>query len=351
MMPDARFWAGRPVCVTGGSGFLGFHLVEQLVELGARVRILSLPPPPDHPIHALGAVEVVPGDVRDEAVVRRAAAGCSIVFHTAGLVAVWGPALEQMWSVHTAGTHAVLSAARPSRIVHTSSIVAVGATRNGTPLDEDAPFDLDRLGVPYVHAKRAAELEALGAARRGQDVVVVNPSHLVGPGDHEGSVMGRLCVRFWKGRLPAAPPGGINVVDVRDAARGHLLAAEHGLVGARYILGGENHTFVSFLERLARAAGFRPRWQPQVPSWAQVAVAGLAEARACWTRKEPYPSLGHARMNRWFWFVRSDRARIELGFEVRPLDHSLADTHAWYRQRGELSLRGFNRWWMRPRAA
>src|SRR5205085_7315411 len=160
--------------------------------------------------------------------VGRAAAGCSVVFHAAGVTAVWGPALERMWSVHTAGTHAVLGAAGSSRVVHTSSIVAIGASRDGTPLDEDAPFNLDRLAIPYVHAKRKAEQEALGAARRGQDVVVVNPAYLVGPGDHEGSIMGRLCVRFWKGRLLLAPPGGINLVDVRDAARGHLLAAEHG---------------------------------------------------------------------------------------------------------------------------
>ncbi len=351
MLANARAWAGRRVCVTGGTGFLGFHLVRQLVALGAEVRVLALPAAASHPIHTCREVEQVPGDVRDQAVVRRAVAGCSVVFHTAGVVAVWGPALTRMESVHLDGTRAVLTAAAGARVVHTSSIVAVGATPGGTPLTEDSPFALEGLDLPYVHSKRAAEQLALQAARQGQDVVVVNPAYLVGPEDHEHSVMGRLCVRFWKGRLPFAPPGGINVVDVRDAARGHLLAAEHGRAGRRYILGGEDHTFSSLLRRLAGVAGFAPRLQPRLPAWALTTLAGLAEARARWTGKEPYPSLAHARLNRYCWFVRSDRARAELGHEARPLDDSLADTLAWYRRRGEVSLRGFNRWWMRPRAA
>jgi dihydroflavonol-4-reductase len=348
MLPDPHFWAGRDVCVTGGPGFLGFHLVCQLAALGARLRVLSLPPPSGHPIHGLPSVKLITGDVRDEAIVRRAVADCSVVFHTAGVVAVWGPALQRMWSVHRDGTRAVLAASTGARVVHTSSIVTVGATTHGTPLDESASFDLGHLDMPYVHAKRAAEQLALEAARGGQDVVVVNPAYLVGPLDHEQSLMGRLCVRFWKGRLPLAPPGGINLIDARDAARGHLLAAEHGQSGRRYILGGENHTFASFLDRLAGVAGFAPRLRPRLPAWLLTTLAGLAEVRSHWTGKEPYPSLAHARMNRYCWFVRSDRARAELGHTYRPLDDSLADAFAWHRRRHNLELRGINRWWMRP---
>jgi dihydroflavonol-4-reductase len=309
--------------------------------------VLTLPPPPSHPIHAL-PVALIPGDVRNEGTVRRAVAGCSVVFHTAGIVAVWGPALARMWSVHEDGTRTVLTAASGARVVHTSSIVTIGATALGTPLGEDDPFELDRLDVPYIHSKRAAERLALDSAQQGRDVVVVNPAHLVGPEDHEASIMGRLCVRYWKGRLPLAPPGGVNVVDVRDAAHGHLLAAEHGRAGRRYILGGANLSFASFLACLARAAGFSPRLAPRMPGWLQTALAGLAEMRSRWTGKEPWPSLGHARMYRYCWFVRSDRARAELGFETRALDDSLADALAWYGGIDTIGLRGLNRWWMRP---
>jgi dihydroflavonol-4-reductase len=347
-MPPARFWAGRRVCVTGGTGFLGFHVVRQLLAQGAHVRVLALPARPDHPLHSLSSVELVNGDVRDAAVVRRAVAGCSVVFHTAGVVAVWGPALAQMWSVHEDGTRAVLRAAAAARIVHTSSIVTVGATPDGTPLDEDAPFMLAGLDMPYVHAKRSSEHMALEAAEQGQDVVVVNPAYLVGPEDYEGSIMGRLCVRFWKGRLLIAPPGGINLVDVRDAARGHLLAAQFGEAGRRYILGGEDHTFATFMDKLGQVAGFSQRLRPRMPAWALLALAGLAEVRARWTGKEPYPSLAHARMNRYCWFVRSDRACAELGYEARPVEQTLADTLAWFRRRRNLSLDRLNRWWMRP---
>jgi dihydroflavonol-4-reductase len=351
MAPNPNFWAGRPVCVTGGTGFLGYHLVRQLLDLRARVRVLALPPAPDHPLLREARVEIVPGDVRDADVVRRAVADRDVIFHTAGLVAVWGPALQRMHEVHIQGTRQVLSAAAPAAlVVHTSSVVAVGATRDGLPLTEDARFNLDGLCVDYVHAKRAAEEEALAAADRGQHVVVVNPGYLIGPEDHEASVMGRLCERFWKGRVLFAPPGGVNLVDVRDVARGHLLAAEHGQPGRRYILGGENHTCAQFLHLLAQTCGLRPRALPRLPNWALTLFALVAHGRAWLKGKEPYPSLQQVRLNRYHWFYHSDRAVAELGYRARPLWETLADTYRWFAERGRLGLRGLNRWWMRPQA-
>jgi dihydroflavonol-4-reductase len=256
-----------------------------------------------------------------------------------------------MYSIHVEGTRQVVECAQPrARIVHTSSIVAVGAASGQEPLHEGSPFNLDHCKIDYVHAKRAAEQVALAAVAKGQHVVVTNPGYLVGPEDLEPSVMGRLCLRFWKGRLPLAPAGGFNLVDVRDVARGHLLAAEHGRPGQRYILGGENRTVRSFMAKLAQVAGMRPRWLPKTPSWLLHLVAGLSEGRAWFTHKEPYPSFQHVRINRYHWFGRSDRACRELGYDFRPLELTLSDTYRWYVDRGKLSLRGFNRWWMRPAA-
>jgi dihydroflavonol-4-reductase len=351
MEPNPSFWAGKRVCVTGGSGFLGYHLVRQLLPLGARVTVLALPPRPNHPLLEQKVLGVF-GDIRQPEVVRRAAADCDVILHTAGVVATWGPALEHMHAIHVEGTQRILEAALPrARIVHTSSIVAVGASCRREALHEGCSFNLEHCKVDYIHAKRAAEQAALTAAAGGQHVVVVNPGYMIGPEDHDLSVMGRLCLRFWKGRLPLAPSGGFNLVDVRDVARGHLLAAEHGRPGRRYILGGENRTVRSFMAKLAQVAGMRPRSLPKMPVWALHVLAGLSECRAWFTQKEPYPSFQHVRMNRYHWFCRSDRAARELGYRSCPLTQTLGETYRWYVARGEFNLRGFNRWWMRPKAA
>ena len=349
MGSNHKFWDGRRVCVTGGTGLLGYQIVRQLLREGARVRVLALPLEVAHPLLDQPGIETVFGDVRDRAVVRRAVVGCDMVFHTAGVVAVWGPLLRQMHSVNVDGTRLVLEAAgRDTRVVHTSSVVAVGASRSTGPLDEDHAFNLGHLRVDYVHAKHASERVALDAAARGQDVVVTNPGYMVGPDDYHHSVMGRFCRRFWKGRIPVAPPGGYNLVDVRDVARGHLLAAERGQAGRRYILGGEDRTFPEFLARLAEAAGMSPRAIPRLPGWALGLLAGLGEGQSWRTGREPYPSLQHVRLNRYYWFYRSDRAVRELGFRPRPLAASLADTYRWHLARRALVVGGLNRWWLRP---
>lgn len=349
MIARLEHWAGRRVAVTGGTGFLGYHLARRLVELGADVQNLSLAPRDDHPLLELGRVRNFFGDVRDGEIVGRALAGCDVVFHTAGIVAVWGPALERMASVHREGTRQVIANAGTARVVHTSSIVAVGASRDGAALDENCPFNAGSLRMAYVDAKRESEEFALAAASKGRDVVVVNPGYLVGPEDHEPSIMGRFCVRFWKGRIPLAPPGGVNFVDVRDVVEGHLLAAERGEAGRRYILGGENRTFREWMGVLARVGGMQPRAAMTLPGWTLQAIAGLAEVNALATGREPYPSFEHVRLNQRNWFVRSTRAEQELGYRARPLEETLAETYAWFASRGQTRLRGIQRWWMRPK--
>ncbi len=348
MPHDDRFWADRLVAVTGGTGFLGVHLVSQLLANGARVRVLSLPPLPSHPLRRLAGVDLIDADVRDTAKVRPVLDGCSVVFHLAGIVGAWRQPADLMRSVHVDGTRAVLaSAPREARIVHTSSIMTVGASRKAQLLDENARFNLNELKLPYCHSKRESEELALSAAG-DRDVVVANPAWLIGPEDHEPSVLGRFCIRFWKGRVLIAPPGGLNLVDVRDAAAGHLRAAERGTCGERYILGGENLSWLEVIRQMAQTADFKPRGLAQLPKWAFTATAGLSECRALFTGKEPYPSLAHVRVNRYHWFYSSIKAQRELGFHSRPLVETLAETHAWFSARQQIKPRGFNQWWMRP---
>lgn len=350
MRPDPEFWNNRRVCVTGGTGFLGWQIVQQLHALGARVRILALRPHDSHPVYQTNT-ECVWSDVRDRERARTALEDCSVVFHTAGVVGAWGRILEQMWSVHVDGTANVLAAAPPDvRIVHTSSLTTVGASRSGKVLDEDSNFRTGLMKLDYVRAKHAAEQIALGAAQSGRHVVITNPGYLVGPEDYEQSIMGRFCTRFWKGRVPMAPPGGLSLIDVRDVATGHLLAAEKGLSGRRYILAGENHYYPSFMQLLAHVADCRPRALPRIPWLFLAAVAGLAEIRSKITGREPYPSLGHVRLNRWFWFGDSARAARELGYSYRPLVVSLRDAYEWHQRHAGVRSRGISRWWLRPAA-
>jgi|SRR6516225_1934882 dihydroflavonol-4-reductase len=340
------FWSGKRVCVTGGTGFLGYQLVRQLLGLGAEVRVLTMRPAMPHPVLETPNVDMVFGDVRDRAVVRAALAGCEVIFHTAAIVAVWGARLERMYAVHVEGTRNVLDeASAKARVIHTSSVVTIGASLTTVPLREESDFNLADLKVDYVHAKRAAERIALEASGE-KDVVVVNPGYLIGPEDYEPSVMGRFCKRYWQGRVPLAPPGGFNLVDVRDVARGHLLAAERGKAGRRYILGGENRTFPEFMIRLAGAMGNRPRAIWTLPGWALWSLACVAECRGWLLHKEPYPSLQHARLNHYHWFYGSDRAEQELGFRARSVTASLIDAYEWHSREKEFHLRGFNRWWM-----
>ncbi|MFL5329720.1 MAG: NAD-dependent epimerase/dehydratase family protein [Gemmataceae bacterium] len=340
------FWRSRRVLVTGGTGFLGYHLIQQLLAAGAIVRSFALPAKSIPPFAA--QIECYWGDIRDRAAVEQAVAGCEVVLHTAGPVAVWGPALEVMHEAHCVGTANVIAAAGPGvRVVHTSSIVAVGASASGAILDEDASFDL-RVKIGYVQAKRAAEEVAIKAAIAGRDVVVVNPGYLVGPEDFEPSVMGKYCARVWKGKVTACAPGGFNLVDVRDVAAGHMLAAERGQAGRRYILGGENYSVAQFTRMLADVAGMRPRALPLLPITVMWAAALVAQAHSRKTGREPYPSFQHIRLSRYSWFVKSDRAMRELGYRPRPLHETVRDFYQWFAQREPVALRGFTRWWLRP---
>jgi dihydroflavonol-4-reductase len=351
VLPSRSYWNGRRVCVTGGTGFLGWQIVRQLRDLGADVRILALQPDHTHVVRN-DNVQSFWGDVRDPDLVRRATEGCATIFHTAGVVGAWGKILKRMWSVHVDGTANIVAMSPPTaRIVHTSSITTIGVARNGDVPNEESLPPTRRIKLDYIRAKVTAEHLVNDAALNGRDIVVTNPGYLVGPEDYELSIMGRFCVRFWKGRVPMSPPGGLNLVDVRDAATGHLLAAEGGIAGQRYILGGENHHFPSFLRLLASVSNCRPRALPRMPWLLLAGVAGLAEFRSLLTGREPYPSLAHARLNRHCWFGDSNRAANELGYKFRPLLDSLHDTYDWHQTTVRIQPRGLSRWWLRPTAA
>ncbi|GBD35360.1 CDP-glucose 4,6-dehydratase [bacterium HR36] len=351
LQPRAEYWRGRLVVVTGATGFLGWHLVQWLRHLGARVRTFALHPPLDHPLLTLKDIEPIFGDVRNQRLLQDILSESSVIFHAAGPVAVWGIDADTIMQSHVVGTKHVLQAAPPqAKIVYTSSVTTIGATRKPIPLDEEHSFNLGRLALPYIQAKRVAEQTVLKACQEGRWACVVNPGYLLGPEDYGPSVLGRFCHRFWKGRIWLVPRGGINVADVRDVARGHLLAAERGQPGSRYILGGHNLSFRELCHLLAHVSATHPRFLCTCPSPLLAFLALLAQVRAWWKKREPYPSVAQVKIGSYYWYYSSRRAMEELGYSVRDIAITVRDTWEWYSRTYHPKWRAFQRWWLRPAA-
>lgn len=327
--------------VTGASGFLGSHVARLLVERGDRVRVLLRPSSDARAVSGL-PVERVPGDLRDAASLERALAGVDTVFHVAADYRLWAAHPEEIYESNVAGTRNLLAAAQRAgvkRFVYTSSVATVAVHRPGRLPDEDVDSRLDEMIGHYKRSKFLAEQEALRAAAQGAPVVVVNPTTPVGPGDWKPTPTGRLIVDFLNGRMPAYVETGLNVVPVEDAARGHLLAAERGQVGRRYILGGRNMTMREILQALAQATG-RPVPRVRLPH--AVALAA-AYADTAWSRlrgKEPRIPIDGVRMSRHRMFVDASRAPRELGFAAGPAEEALARAVRWYEENGYVASRG-----------
>jgi dihydroflavonol-4-reductase len=225
--------------VTGGTGFIGANVARELVAAGATVRVLARPGG-DRRALAGVKVEIVEGDLLDRASVRRALGGVRSVYHVAADYRLWTPDPAMLYRTNVDGTRVVLEAAGEAgvtRVVHTSSVGAVGIPEDGRPGTEDTPVTLADMVGHYKRSKFLAEQVAVEFARRGLPVVVVNPSAPIGPWDVKPTPTGQMIVDFMRGRMLASVDTGLNIVHVRDVARGHLLAAERGTPGLRYILG------------------------------------------------------------------------------------------------------------------
>jgi dihydroflavonol-4-reductase len=325
----ATFWTNRAVVLTGATGFVGHHLAMQLRGRGALVTAIVRASSDRRRLIDAG-IDCVTAPLYDPAALARACRGAEFVFHLAGAVD-----FENDWDrfvqVNVEGTRNVATAARAAgvrRFIHTSSIVAVGASRRAEVLDEAAGWNLGGLEVPYVTTKRQAEEVALSTGGPALEVVVANPASVVGPEDYSRSEFGTLCRRFWRGRIPFYfGGGGNNFVDVRDVALGHLLAAERGRAGERYILGGENRSYGEFFADLARTAG-RRIFRLRLPTALGSLTARLNERLP--KRGRAYLTRGQLRLLSLFFHFDSGKARRELGYRPRPLAESLRDAHRFW---------------------
>jgi dihydroflavonol-4-reductase len=317
--------------VTGATGFVGSHITRLLVERGDEVRALVRPGSDGRALDGL-ELEKVRGDVGDRRAVRRALRDVDRVFHAAGTTNLRLPR-EATFALNVEGTRIVLEEALRAdvdRVVYTSSVAAVGPARRGSVATEANVWDAARYGIAYVDSKHEAERVARSLAERGLPVVIVNPAHVLGAGDH-GRSSTVLVRRFLRRQIPAYVDGTINIVGVQDVARGHLLADERGAPGERYILGNRNFTLDRLLNDLGRLSGVEP------PSVKLPVALALALARAgqpvpgSWT---PAPAEVRAASLRWAF--SSAKAKRELGWRTSPHEDCLEETIAWYReQEGE----------------
>lgn len=311
--------------VTGASGFIGSHLARALAKRGDDLRLLLRRTSRTDHLDGLD-YERATGDVTDRRAVRRAMEGVERVFHVAGRTSLRAQDRDAVWDTNVKGARIIFDealAAGVERVVHTSSVGAIGVAKPKGAIDETATFDIGHLGITYVNSKHEAELEALRAAARGLPVVIVNPSFVLGPDDPTGTSMG-LVRRFLMRRIPAYVDGGLNIVDVRDVAKGHLLADRKGEVGERYILSGRNFTLDRLFADLSRISGVEPPAVKLPGSF----LLGVLEAGA--RAHMPLPSSPEeVRAGMLWWTARNTRAKQELGFKPRPHEETLEAAVTW----------------------
>jgi dihydroflavonol-4-reductase len=323
--------------VTGATGFLGSHVARALSEQGAELRLLVRPTSNLRNLEGLNA-ETVAGDLRDPASLEKAMAGCDAVFHVAADYRLWVRNPDDMYRSNVEGTRAILEAARKNqvqRVVYTSSVATVGFTRNGDPADEDSPVALADMIGHYKRSKFMAEQIALEAGRSGgMQVVTVNPTTPVGEQDVKPTPTGRIVLDFLKRKFPAYVETGLNLVDVRECARGHVAAFEKGKSGERYILGGENLTLKQILDKLGRITGL-PSPKIKLPYFFAFATGVVDEAiTGRLMKREPRATIDTVRMGKKKMFASSDKAERELGWRIVPVYEALRRAVEWFQANG-----------------
>ena len=316
-------------CLTGSTGFIGGHLARLLADQGHEVRVTYRD---GRRLERLGDVDVeaVKADVLDRGAMRRAVKGADVLFHCAGIVGA--RPVERIWEVNAVAPRIAVEAAAASgvgRVVVTSSVAGIGPAAPGEVGDERDVYRTADLGLTYVDAKHEGETEALAAgARLGIEVVVVNPSYVLGPPldrSQPGETSTRTVGNYLRGRLPAVVDGHTNIVDVRDVAKGHLLAAERGRPGERYVLGGHNRSWVEVIDRVAELSGVRHPLFVIPPE-----VAAAARTAESLGLRSPLMSAEGLMLMAQNWRYSSAKARRELGYRARALDPTLKATIDWY---------------------
>jgi dihydroflavonol-4-reductase len=324
------------VFLTGATGFVGGHVARAYAVEGAQLRLLTRSTSNLANLEGIAA-ETVVGDLRQPDKLRSALTGCDALVHVAADYRLWVPDPKEMYAANVDGTRELLKLAREvgvAKVVYTSSVATMGFDRAGTIVDEATPVGIDDMIGHYKRSKFLAEQEAIAAARAAQHVMILNPTTPIGPGDAKPTPTGRIVVDFLNKNFPAYVDTGLNLVDVAEVARMHVVALDRGTTGERYILGGENLTLKQILDRLSTITGL-PSPTMKVPHAVAMAFAFFDETITGKLRgKEPRATVEAVRMGRKMMFASSARAERELGFQVLPVYAALRGAVEWFLAHG-----------------
>ncbi|MCL2760630.1 MAG: NAD-dependent epimerase/dehydratase family protein [Desulfuromonadales bacterium] len=321
--------------VTGATGFVGANLVRQLLKEGFDVRVIARSVSDRRNLDGLD-IEVFEGDIIDKGPVLKAVKGCDVVYHAAADYRLWAKDPKYMYRVNVDGTKNILEAALTlgtSKVVYTSSVGTLGNRGDGTPGDEETPVTFDDMVGHYKKSKFLAERAADSFVKQGLPLVIVNPSTPVGGNDIKPTPTGKIIVDFLNGKMPAYLDTGLNIIDVEECAKGHILAAKKGKIGEKYILGGENLTLREILDTLSEISG-KPAPKIRLPYFPILVAAHLNEAVSKITGKEPLIPLAGVRMAAKKMFFNSAKAEKELGLQVLPARQALEKSVEWFIKNG-----------------
>jgi dihydroflavonol-4-reductase len=326
----------KNVLVTGGNGFIGSNIAEALLEEGYHVRVLRRRESDTRALEGL-EVETVFGDIRDAESVMNAVKGCDTVFHTAAVISYWKPERPVMEAVNVGGTRNVVDAclrASVQKLIHTSSIAAIGFPGHGQIANESTAFNWQSFDIGYRNTKWAAEQEIARGVRYGLDAVMVNPSVVIGPRDihfHGG----QLIRDIYHKRIFYYVRGGMSVVYVGDVVQGHILAAMKGRTGERYILSGSSLSHKEIITTIAEVVGgIKPLFR--VPSPAVTALASLSELTARILKRKPWVTCELLAGSRFRYSFSTAKAETELGCSFAPFREAVQKTFDWYKEKGLL---------------
>jgi dihydroflavonol-4-reductase len=328
--------------VTGATGFLGSHVARQLVAAGDSVRVLVRRTSNLQALDGLAA-EHFEGDLNDSASLQRAVSGVQHVFHVAADYRLWARNPDEIYETNVQGTRRLLEVAANAgveRFVYTSTVATIAVPHPASKFpNEETRATLDQMIGHYKRSKFLAELEAMKAAESGVPVIIVNPTAPVGPADWKPTPTGRIIVDFLNGKMPAYVDTGLNLAPVEDVAAGHLLAAEKGRIGERYILGARNMTLKQILEALAKIAG-RPAPRVRLPHAIALAAGYANEFFSRVSGREPGIPVEGVRMSRHKMFVESDKAERELSYKPGSVEAALVRAVCWYTDHGYIGGAG-----------
>lgn len=323
--------------VTGASGFLGSHVARQLVARGEDVRVLMRASSTNRAIADL-SLEYVTGDLRDPASLDRAMKGVKRVFHVAADYRLWARRKQEIYDSNVGGTKNVLEAAKRAgveQLIYTSTVATIAVDRPQHP-NEFTDAKLEEMVGHYKRSKWMAEQEALNAAKAGLPVIVVMPTTPVGPWDWKPTPTGKIILDFLNGKMPGYVETGLNFVGVEECAAGHLLAAEKGKVGERYLLGGENLTLKELLDALSKITGL-PVPRLKIPHGLALGVAYVNTVFSRLIGREPGIPVEGVKIARHMMFVDCTRAKRELGFKAGPVSAALERAVRWYEANGYIA--------------